>query len=116
MEDQGRVEIRVRRRIGCPRVRAGVALLLAAIAAAVLRFFPPGIYAIYPVCPIHALTGWHCPGCGSTRALAAMLTGRFGHAFHYNPLAVVIWPVLGVLAVAEVYSALRWNRSRTGLL
>lgn len=102
----------MRRPLSSPRARASLALLLAAIAAVLLRLFPPWLYAIYPVCPIRALTGWRCPGCGSTRALAALLSGRFGDAVHYNPLAVILWPVLVALALAELYSALRWNRWR----
>ena len=43
---------------------------------------------------------------------AAMLSGRFADAFQYNPLAVIVWPVLGALAIVEIYSALRWNRWR----
>ena len=103
MEDHGRLEITgVRRPLSSPRARASLALLLAAIAAALLRLFPPWLYAIYPVCPIRALTGWRCPGCGSTRALAAMLSGRFTDAFHFNPLAMFLWPTLAVLALAEL--------------
>jgi hypothetical protein len=113
VEDHGRLEITgVRRTLSSPRARASLALLPAAMAAALLRLFPPWLYAIYPVCPIRALTGWRCPGCGSTRALAAMLSGRFADALHYNPLAVILWPVLAALALAELYSAMRWNRWR----
>jgi hypothetical protein len=102
----------VRLPLASPRACAGLALLPGAIAAALLRFFPPWLYAIYPICPIRALTGWRCPGCGSTRALAALLSGHFSDAVHYNPLAVILWPVLAALALAELYSALRWNRWR----
>jgi Protein of unknown function (DUF2752) len=102
----------VRRALSSPRARAALALLPTAIAAALLRIFPPWLYAIYPVCPIRALTGWRCPGCGSTRALGALLSGRFADALHYNPLAAILWPALAVLALAELYPALRSNRWR----
>lgn len=37
-----------------------------------------------PRCPFKALTGLDCPGCGSQRALHALLHGRFSEAWHYN--------------------------------
>ena len=95
---------------GSPRARAGAALALAALAGVSLRLFPPWLYPIYPACPIRALTGWRCPGCGTTHALAAMLAGRWTDAWHFNAMAVVVYPVLAALALVETYSALRWNR------
>ena len=100
------------RALSSPRAHASLGLLLTAMAAALLRSFPPWLYAIYPVCPIRAFTGWRCPGCGSTRALSALLSGRLADALHYNPLAAILWPVLAVLALSELYPALRWNRWR----
>ena len=93
-----------------PRARAGLMLALAGIAAWVLRTFPPWRYPVYPACPIRALTGWRCPGCGTTHALAAMLAGRWTDAWHYNAMAVVAYPVLAALVLVRIYSALRWNR------
>ena len=77
------------RRIIANGVLAGVTLV-----AALLRFFPPGIYAIYPTCPVYAFFHIMCPGCGITRALAALLGGRIHEAFHWNPLAIVCMPFL----------------------
>ena len=45
------------------------------------------------ICPLSALTGLPCPGCGSTRALLLVLTGRWGAAFSYNP-NVYLWLLL----------------------
>ena len=58
--------------------------------AATLYRFPPAQYHFYPVCPIHACTGLLCPGCGATRALAAMLHGHFNEALHLNAFFVLI--------------------------
>jgi hypothetical protein len=70
-------------------VLAGITL-----AAVLLRFFPPGSYAIYPRCPVYALLHIQCPGCGITRALAALLSGRIHEAFHLDPLAIIGMPFL----------------------
>jgi hypothetical protein len=46
------------------------------IAAAALLFaFDPAATWWFPSCPIHALTGWLCPFCGSLRAVHALLRG-----------------------------------------
>lgn len=47
------------------------------------------------ICPFSAITGLPCPGCGSTRALFFVLTGRFGEAFRYNP-CIYLWILLAV--------------------
>ena len=79
-------------------------------AGLVLRLFPPDVYAIYPACPVRALTGWYCPGCGATHALAALLSGQFGDAVRQNGLVVALLPVLAVIACVQGYSAVRYNR------
>jgi hypothetical protein len=90
--------------------------LWAAVAAmalgAILRFFPPSRYAFYPPCPFHTLLGILCPGCGVTRALAALLTGRWAEAARQNLLAVALAPALAIGGALELYTALRWNRWR----
>ena len=37
-------------------------------------------------CWFYELTGLYCPGCGSGRAVQALLHGRIGQAFSYNIL------------------------------
>jgi hypothetical protein len=82
------------------RRNANLAVLAGISAAALLYRFPPEKYSFYPVCPIYRYLHLYCPGCGSTRALAALLHGRVGEAMHYNPLFVALVPLL--LAFAGV--------------
>lgn len=52
-------------------------------------------------CPVHAITGWWCPGCGSTRAVHALLEGDLGLSLAAHPMVL---PVIGLLA----YLWIRW--------
>jgi hypothetical protein len=67
---------------------------LAALAAAVLFWFDPSQNAFYPSCLFHQATGWLCPGCGSLRALHQLLHGHVVTAFRYNPMLIVLVPLL----------------------
>jgi hypothetical protein len=40
-----------------------------------------------PACNFHALVGIPCPGCGGTRAFAALAAGNVRRALALNPLA-----------------------------
>lgn len=54
----------------------------------------------FSACPLLAATGLPCPGCGLTRALAAMTQGEWRAALGLHPLALVVWP--GVVALAAL--------------
>lgn len=60
--------------------------------AFVLLRFPPEQYGFYPPCPFHELLHLQCPGCGATRALAAVLRGDFVEAMHFNALTTLLLP------------------------
>ena len=65
------------------------------IAGAVYLFiFEPGKSGFFPGCPFRLLTGFTCPGCGTTRALHQILHGHFDTAFTLNPLLLVAIPFL----------------------
>lgn len=59
-----------------------------------LWFFDPSNSGVFPPCPTNALTHLHCPGCGTLRALHALLHGNIGEAFSQNALAAVLLPIL----------------------
>jgi Protein of unknown function (DUF2752) len=56
-----------------------------------------------PRCTFHLLTGLHCPGCGLTRAVQALLNGKITQAFAYNAL----WPIV-VLVVLPIVARIIW--------
>ena len=71
------------------------AIVVVAVAGLVLlRVFNPAVSGIFPPCPVHYLTGLYCPGCGSLRALHALLHGNLHEAWAMNPLTIVVLPFL----------------------
>jgi len=62
--------------------------------AAYLFFFEPGKSGFFPGCPFRFLTGFTCPGCGTTRALHQILHGHIYTAFTLNPLLLLSLPFL----------------------
>src|SRR5579864_5631489 len=87
------------------QLTTGVGTCLAGVI--VLRIFDPATSGAFPPCPVHYLTGWYCPGCGSLRALHQLLHGNLRAAWAMNPLTVILLPFLtyGLASrlVAETY-------------
>lgn len=72
-----------------------LSLLLAGAGLALLYAFDPSAAGNYfPKCPSYWWFGVYCPGCGITRALHALLHGQWAQAFAYNPLAILVAPLL----------------------
>lgn len=80
-------------------LRLGTGLFVAG-AALLLYFFDPSDganSAVFPPCPTNEITGLHCFGCGSLRALHALLHGRLGEAVSQNVFAVIFAPILPIM-------------------
>ena len=75
-------------------LRAAGLVLLALAGLAVLLVWDPSKSAVFPPCPFHALTGLHCPGCGTLRALHQLLHGNLLAALGLNPLMVLCLPFI----------------------
>lgn len=65
-----------------------------------------------PGCTFHRLTGFHCAGCGMTRAAHAALHGEVRQAFRYNPLGMVLLPLAVIGISLEIHSWLRVSPHR----
>lgn len=84
------------------------AMLLAGAAGIILlRVFDPATSGVFPPCPVRYLTGLYCPGCGSLRALHALLHGDLRRAWAMNPLMVVMLPFVTYGLVSEGLLELR---------
>jgi hypothetical protein len=77
---------------------------------AVVYRFPPTEYSFYPRCPIYLATHWLCPGCGSTRALHALLHLDIQGALHYNALFTVLFPFVCLWLGFICYRTLRYDQ------
>lgn len=81
------------------RVLAGAGILAAIAGALVVGYFNPITAGFFPVCPLHALTGLNCPGCGLTRGFHALFRGDIAGAFHFNALLPVYLFIFAYLFV-----------------
>ncbi len=88
-----------------------VAALAVGAAVAVLFFFDPATAGFFPVCTLHELTGWQCPGCGGLRAIHQLTHGHLAAAWRLNPLLVALLPVafwLGLREAVRVTTGREW--------
>ena len=77
-----------------PRVGYVALIALGFAGVAALYTFDPRNSGTYPICPFLGLTGFHCPGCGTLRALHQLLHGNIIAALGYNPLTVLSLPFI----------------------
>ena len=67
-----------KRKISSTQICYRISLVLLPIMLGLSLLYQAGIFIptkIFPPCMFHALTGFSCPGCGSTRAVSALLRG-----------------------------------------
>ena len=82
-------------------------LLIVVILAVLLLFgfiyyaIDPSASTIFPRCTFLELTGYKCPGCGSQRAIHALLHGDVAEAFRYNALLLIAVPWIALCLYAE---------------
>lgn len=94
------------RRIARRRRTALFLIVLGVAGLFVLYTVPPSPRSLYPPCWFHAITGWHCPGCGATRCLHALLHGRIAEAASYNVLFFGLLPIIVFFAGRALLAAL----------
>jgi hypothetical protein len=94
--------------------------LLAALAVlgvlALLFVADPATSGLFPPCPFHAVTGLHCPGCGTLRALHQLLHGNVPAALGLNPLAVILLPVIACWLLFRLGQGMRGRSARAVIL
>ncbi len=83
-------------------------LLVIVLAVALLLVFGSIYYALdpsqsgfFPRCVFHELTGYKCPGCGTQRAVHALLHGDVAAALRYNAILLIAVPWIVLCLYAE---------------
>jgi hypothetical protein len=76
-------------------------------AAAFFADHDPYATQLLPPCPILALTGWQCPGCGGVRALSSLLHGDLVGSFAMNPLLLALYATLALLLASAAVTRAR---------
>ena len=70
-------------------------------------FNNPSEHSFFIPCPFKFATGYHCPGCGSQRAIHQLLHLDIAAAFRLNPLMVLSLPLifwgLGIMIWNYIY-------------
>ena len=60
------------------------------------------------ICPSKRFLNLECPGCGLTQATQHFLHGEWEVALNYNPLVVVVVPILAVVWVVQLVVLVRF--------
>jgi hypothetical protein len=74
------------------------------VATMALRLRDPHVSHSWGVCPLYALTGVYCPGCGGLRGVNDLTHGHVGAAASSNLLLVLAIPF-------AAYCFSRWTRA-----
>lgn len=96
------------------RVKIFVFSIFALTLLLIYGWFDPSTSHFFPKCPVKTLTHYDCPGCGSQRAIHALLNFEFREAFRQNALLVLALPYLALSIIFNVMKApsekmLRWR-------
>jgi hypothetical protein len=89
-------------------------------ASAVWAIDPSQVHVL-PMCPLLALTGCACPGCGLTRGFHALFHGEVVTALGFNALLPMWTIIFGYLGLSLTLTAIRgkglpWQWVSPGML
>lgn len=89
------------------RISAAAGIVIIAGGASAVWAFDPAVTHFLPLCPLYALTGFACPGCGLTRGFHALFHGDIVTALDFNALLPIWSIVFGYLFVSLLLTAVR---------
>lgn len=92
----------------------GVSAIL--VALGYLYFlYNPTQHSFFLSCPFKSVTGYHCAGCGSQRAIHQLLHAEWYKAFRLNPFMVLSLPLVFYGVGTKVYNYLFQKEHRVQL-
>ena len=77
--------------------------------------YNPTQYTFFLTCPFKSLTGYHCAGCGSQRAIHHLLHFRLYSAFRLNPFMVISLPLVFYGVGTKIYNYIFQKEHRVQL-
>ena len=89
------------------RLTAGAGATVMAAGSAAVFYFDPSQHQFFPVCPLYAMTGLACPGCGLTRGFHSLFNGDLISAVDFNALIPVWAVILSYVLVSLTLLAIR---------
>ena len=89
------------------RISAAAGIVVMTGGASAVWAFDPAQTHFLPVCPLLALTGFACPGCGLTRGFHALFHGDVLTALDFNALIPVWTAIFGYLFLSLVLTTFR---------
>ena len=89
------------------RMMAAGGASLIAFFSAMVWYFNPSSVSFFPVCPLYAMTGLACPGCGLTRGFHALFHGDVLTALDYNALLPVYVFIFGYFFLSLIFVAVK---------
>ncbi|MGV4528525.1 DUF2752 domain-containing protein [Ornithobacterium rhinotracheale] len=91
------------------------ALLLGGALLFIYSNYNPSKFDFFPQCPSYTCFHLYCPGCGTQRAIFQLLNFNFKEAFLYNPLMVILLPLVVYAAVLKVLNFILGTHYRVKL-
>ncbi|MFM7724994.1 MAG: DUF2752 domain-containing protein [Bacteroidota bacterium] len=93
--------------------------IIALMLVVIYGLIDPSTSHFFPKCPVKSLTHYDCPGCGSQRAIHALLNFEFREAFRQNALLVLALPYLALGVVFNLIkkpseNMMRWRNRLFG--
>ena len=76
-------------------------LIIGALGLIFLYLYNPQDISYFPRCPFLVLTGYKCPGCGTLRAIHALLHFDFVYALQLNPFLIISIPLLAAMLISR---------------
>ena len=91
-------------------------VLIALFAVILLTFkLRPELYHRLPPCIFQLLTGFYCPGCGGTRAVVSLLSGKLLASLALHPLVIYTAFVGGWFMISQTIQRLSGGKIAIGM-